>query len=173
MLFILLSIYLCLTILSLLYTKKDSLPKNVDVIVILSASSDAITKQRIELGINVASKYSNSKILFCGKGKTDLFTKDIKNFSNTYFINKDSTNTYEDAFLSKKYLGSIQSIILVTSSSHQRRAMHTFSRVYKNLKIYNYPTNDFLTPYSPFLPSGWAAVLINLLKDYEYNKGKN
>ena len=169
MIYIFLIIYSFFVLVSLLYVLKDPLPSRTDFLVILSASFDRITRKRILKGVKIAKTYPECKVLFCGQKKSCLFQQHIKNISNDCFINAESTNTYEDAFFSKKYLEDVDSIILVTSSAHQRRSKNTFQRVYKNLKIYNSPTNDLFCFYSPFLPSGWIVVMINLIKDWRYN----
>lgn len=164
--------YFSFSLLSWFYILRDKLPKQVDYIIILSASSSRITKRRIAKGIEVASRYPLTKILFCGKKMSPLFQKEMMNICNTCFVNNKSTNTYEDALYAKRYLKNVKNVILITSSSHQRRARNTFHRVYRDMKIYNISTNDIFTLYSPFLPTGWVVTFINLFKDWKYNSRK-
>ncbi len=170
--YLILIFYFSFSLLSWLYILRDKFPKQVDYIIILSASSNRMTKRRIAKGIEVASRYPSAKILFCGKKMSSLFQEEVKSIHNTCFMNNESINTYEDALYAKRYLENVRNVILITSSSHQRRARNTFRRVYRDMKIYNVPTNDIFTQYSPFLPTGWIATLINLLKDWKYNSRK-
>lgn len=163
-------LYILLSVLSLTYTVKDPLPKSIQNIVILSSSFKNITRQRIKTGLKLASFYPESKILFSGHDHIELFLKHSKNIKSRVLIEDKSTNTYENAFFCKKFLGDSKNIILVTSHSHQVRARNTFRRVYEDLEICNYPTNDIFTLYSPLLPSGWIASLINFIKDWKYNR---
>ncbi len=172
MVYLILIFYFAFSLLSWFYILSDKLPKQIDYIIILSASSNKMTKRRIAKGVEVASRYPTAKILFCGKKMSSLFQEEVKNICNTCFVNNESTNTYEDALYGKRYLKNVKNVILITSSSHQRRARNTFHRVYRDMKIYNISTNDIFTLYSPFLPTGWVVTFINLFKDWKYNSRK-
>jgi uncharacterized SAM-binding protein YcdF (DUF218 family) len=129
------------------------------------------TIHRLETAIRISQKYPFAKIIICGREHSNFINSYLKKEDKYRFLSQNmSTNTYEDAFyLSKKIKGIFkQNIILVTSSPHQRRAFHTFIRFFSG-EIYNFPSNDYANLYSPILPSGWLAQIINIYKDYKYN----
>jgi len=163
-------IYILFSFLSTLYSRKDKIVSGVDYIVILSASLDSVTLNRIRKGICISRNNPNSTVIFCGKEKSKLFKEHAGEIKNQIYIQDKSTNTYEDARYCKDVIKKKSSVVLVTSYSHQIRAFHTFKRVFKDLEVYNSPTNDFFTWYSPFLPIGWIAFLINCFKDWKYNR---
>ena len=166
------AVYIVLSILGILYIKKDEeLPLCVDFIVVLSASLDKVTRNRLDKAIELMDKYPNAILVLSGKREAAYMEKYIqqKGVSN-YLVQKKSTNTFEDAVYLNKIIKNINSkFILVTSSAHQRRAAHTFSKVFRR-KFWNQPTNDILTYYSPLTPVGWLATLFNLFKDIKYNR---
>lgn len=167
----LVALYLLITILNLKYIKRDKLPEKTELIVVLSASRDDVTLSRLRTTIRLIENYPNATIAICGKEKANL----MKNFLKTKKFNKvliqnKSTNTYEDALYLKSMLHKKEkaNFILVTSSAHQKRAYNTFKRVFKNT-IWNYPTSDIFSFYSPLLPTGWVINSINAFKDKKHN----
>ena len=82
-----------------------------------------------------------------------------------------STNTHEDALFLKKMAKEMRlfPMVIVTSQPHLRRALHTFGRVFPNHRVSGFATNDLSNIYSAFLPSGWLAIIINVVKDWKYN----
>ena len=165
------TLYLLITILNLKYVKRDKLPKRIELIVVLSASRDDVTLSRLRTAIKLIGNYPGATIATCGKEKASLMKNFLKSKKfNKVIIQNKSTNTYEDALYLKNLLPQKEksSFILITSSAHQRRAYNTFRRVFKST-IWNHPTNDILSFYSPLLPSGWIFNTINLIKDKQYN----
>lgn len=164
-------LYLVITILNLKYIKRDRLPKRTTLIVVLSANRDDITLSRLKTAVRLRTTYPHATIAICGKEKADLMKGFLKaNGVVNILVQNRSTNTHEDAFYLKNLLTEKEksSFILITSSAHQRRAYNTFRRVFKST-IWNHPTNDILSFYSPLLPSGWIFNTINLIKDKQYN----
>lgn len=161
--------YICLSYISFKYTKRDQLPKHVDYIVILSASTDLITSDRIEHARRLAKEFYDVKLIACGKYKSKFFEAKLSDLKNKLILQNYSTNTYEDALEVKKLVKEEETIILVTSHSHQIRALNTFLKFFKRDKIYCSPTNDLMRWYSPLFPTGWVASLLNYIKDRKYN----
>jgi uncharacterized SAM-binding protein YcdF (DUF218 family) len=166
-----LTLYILVVALNYLYIKKDKLPDNLDYIVVLSASLDRVTLDRMNQAFNLYKMYPSAEIICCGKYKSSLMEKYLKSRKLTNFQLVPSTNTYEDAVLFNEKIKpkKQQKFAIITSSAHQRRSFHTFQRVFTH-NFYNVPTNDLVTIYTPLLPLGWFANLNNLLKDYKYNK---
>ena len=162
-----------MVLLNIFYVKRDKkLPKFTKFIVILSAAYDLITIKRLKVALSLLKKYPKAKLVVCGKEKANLMRSFLKTRGVSGFIVQDkSSNTFEDAKYLKDLLPEREktNFILVTSASHQRRAYNTFKRVFLG-KVWNYPTNDIFSFYSPLFPIGWLANLINLLKDLRYNK---
>ena len=161
--------YICFSYLSLKYTKRDSLPEHTDYIVILSASTDSITLDRIKHAKELAKSFNEAKLLSCGKYKKELFKLKLSDLKNRSVLQIDSTNTYEDAYEVKKIVKDSENMVLVTSHSVQVRALNTFLKFFKRENIYCSPTNDLMSWYSPLLPTGWIASLLNYIKDRRYN----
>lgn len=152
--------------------KRDKLPQKIKWIIVLSDDFNWSTIHRLDTGIKLFKKFPKAKIVVCGKDKSALMKSYLlKNNIRRYIVEDKSTNTYEDVFFLKKMIRGIENedILLVTSAYHQRRALHTFRKIMK-AEIYNYPTNDFLNPFSPMIPTGWVAYIINIIKDFKYNK---
>lgn len=106
------------------------------------------------------SSPSNAKVMKSKAIKADVPAEDI-------VVEETSENTAQNAQKSRAFVGSAQSIILVTSDYHQRRASHEFKKAYHNkITIINAPANDknwgqkswFLTPY------GWWISITEPLK---------
>jgi uncharacterized SAM-binding protein YcdF (DUF218 family) len=151
--------------------KKQKIP---DCVIVLSGSTKSLTKRRILYSMQVKTKYGVPLLIACGKEMSG-FMQDLVHSHNVneFIIQSISTNTYEDAEFSLKYVKdqNINTIGLVSSAAHLRRALHTFQRVYLSDKdIIPYPTSDIFSLYSPLWPIGWLAVLVNIYKDYKYNK---
>lgn len=164
-------LYLLVTILNLKYIKRDRLPKRVILIVVLSATRDDVTLSRLRTATQLKASYSAAKIAICGKEKVILMKKFLKSQDVSNILVQDkSTNTYEDALYLKNLLPQKEksSFVLITSSAHQRRAYNTFKRVFKGT-IWNYPTHDIFSFYSPLLPIGWIVNIVNAIKDKQYN----
>lgn len=171
---ILLILYLLISILFLLYSQSLILDKHLKIrsIVVLSGDFDWDTATRVKKGLGLRKKYRDAKFIICGKPKRNLLLKIAKKHRVSEIIIQDkSTNTFEDAFFLKKLAQqkNIFPMLVVTSQPHLRRSLHTFAKVFPNKLIYGSPTNDFLNIYSPFLPSGWLAVILNVFKDLKYN----
>ncbi len=170
---ILLIIYFLFVFLSFWYTKSDEITdqnKNA-FIVILSGKNKYIAKFRIKEGIKLYRK--GNQIIVCGKKMSKFMKFELEKTGVKKVLVQDmSTNTNEDA----KYLVEMFSqtknrkIILVTSLSHQRRAFHSFLNFYQESHIINRPAwGEIVSWYSPLLPSGWFAVILNIYKDLRYN----
>lgn len=144
----------------------------IHFVVILSGDFDWDTLKRVERGIELNRLYKDSKIVICGKHKRSLMQNTLRRFKVKNIIVQDkSTNTFQDALFLKKILKKKMKfpIVLITSSPHLKRSIHTFQRVFRDKRIFTFSTNDFLNLYSPLLPTGWLAVLINMFKDFKYN----
>jgi uncharacterized SAM-binding protein YcdF (DUF218 family) len=165
-------IYIFIVVICFLYIKKNTqIKESPDCIVILSASINSFTQQRLNKAIHLATKSKNLKIIACGKEKSIFMENYLKNKSfHNYIIQNNSTNTYEDALYVQDIINklNLKSIALVTSPTHQRRSYNTFKRVI-NINIENFPTNLFFSIDSILLPLGWYGVLINIIKDKKYN----
>lgn len=170
---VLLALYLLISFIFLLYSQSLVFNQYSQTrsLVVLSGDFDWDTTKRIEKGLKLKMKHKNAKFIVCGKLKRDLMLKVAKNRCRKIIIQDKSTNTHEDAFFLKKLAGQkdIFPMMIVTSQPHLRRSLHTFIKVFPTKTIYGSSTNDFLNIYSPFLPSGWLAAIINILKDLKYN----
>lgn len=164
-------LYFLIVVLNYLYIKKDHLPDTLQYIVVLSASLDRVTLDRLKKALILHKKYPSAEIICCGKYQSGLMEKYLKSNNITNFTLVPSTNTYEDArlFNEKINLKKSGEFAIITSSAHQRRSFHTFQKVFKG-NCYNVPTDDLFKLYTPLLPLGWIANLNNILKDYKYNK---
>lgn len=166
-------LYLLFVIINLQYIKRDKdLPKAVGFIVILSASYNSVTLKRLKTGLNLLKRYPKAIAVACGRTKSGI----IKDFFRDRGISKaivqdKSLNTYEDAVYLRARLpdGKNTEFILISSSGHQRRAYNTFKRVFEG-EIWNHPSNDLFSFYSPLLPTGWFVNLVNVYKDIKYNR---
>lgn len=141
-------------------------------IVILSGDYDWDTTLRTLKGVEMKKKYKKLNLIICGKYKSSLMLNTIRKAGvDKIIIQNKSTNTFEDALFIKEMSEgkNIFPLILVTSSPHMMRSYHTFQRVFPNKVIYKSPTNDLLNLYSPFLPTGILAVIVNIIKDWKYN----
>jgi len=171
---ILLILYLLISVLFLLYSQSllfDEHPK-IRSIVVLSGDFDWDTAVRVRKGLKLRKKHRGAKFIICGKFKRNLMLEIAKKQRVGEIIIQDkSTNTYEDALFLKELVKQKNTfpMLIVTSQPHLRRSLHTFVKVFPNKIIYGFSTNDFLNIYSPFIPSGWLAVILNIFKDIKYN----
>lgn len=170
---VILIFYLLLILTNVFYIKKTrSRVNKLDLIVVLSGDFNWDTVRRLEKALALLKVFPSATPVVCGGERSALMQKILRRKGVTKFIVQDrSTNTREDAeyllpLLSQTYNSALG---LVTSSPHQRRAHHTFRRIFPDAVIYNFPTEDFLTLYSPLLPTGWLANLLNIYKDWRYN----
>jgi len=173
---IIIFVYLSVSIVVLLYysrylnKKKCTYPKSI---VILSGDYDWDTLMRVEKGIELKKNlFRRSKLIICGRNKSVLMSKLMRQYKCRNFVTQNkSTNTLEDAIYLKGIIKTkdIFPLMVVTSQPHLRRALHTFRAVFPNREIVGFPTDDLLNLYSPFLPTGWIAVLMNVMKDWKYN----
>ena len=166
---IILFVYFIFSYVSFKYTKKDSLPKHIDFIVLLSASTNSITNHRISHARKLAARYENAEIVACGKYKKELFRSRLTDLEDRLILQSSSTNTYEDALEAKNIVKGSKKIILVSSHSHEIRALNTFLKFFKRENILCSPSNDIFTWYSFLLPTGWVASFVNYIKDRKYN----
>ncbi len=161
-------------IVSAAYIKHDSLrDSKPDVIVVLSGDYDWDTRYRVQAALKLAIAFPGIEIMLCGRDKAAFMRRTIKaaGYAGLWRSQDTSTNTEEDAAFTKKILGGqSKRLILVTSGSHQRRSYHTFQRAYPEAVIFNAPTNDWLNRYSPFLPLAWFGMVMNIYKDWLYNR---
>ena len=165
-------IYLVLSTVAVLYYWQEfnKINSKIRSIVILSGNFDWDTISRAKKGIDLKRNFKNAKFAVCGKYRGFLAEKIIQSHRYKSIILQDkSTNTYEDAFFLKKVSNDkdLFPMAVVPSQPHLRRALHTFAKVFPNRIIYGFATNDFLNIYSPFLPSGWLAIAINVIKDWK------
>lgn len=169
----LITVYLTIVLLSYCYCNlnKNSNLKSPKFIIVLSAAVKFVTRQRIMKAIALKKEYSNAKIITCGKFHSNYMKQLLEtNNVSDYILQSKSTNTYEDALSTKDIvLNEKSDFILVTSPTHQRRALHTFKRVFYN-KIICKPSSLFLSFDSILLPIGWISIFIEVYKDIKYNK---
>ncbi|MFH2109399.1 MAG: YdcF family protein [Patescibacteria group bacterium] len=161
--------------LSFFYIKTDKKKAGTDTagtIVVLSAANRYITKYRLKYALKVwRGNGEIQPIAVCGKNLHRYMKDYLESRGATKIIVQDmSTNTLEDAQYLVKLLKNqcLESIVLVTSLSHQRRAYKTFRKIFKN-GIANRPAwNELFSLYSPLLPTGWVATSVNLYKDIKH-----
>ncbi len=166
--------YLFLSALTFFYYYGNFLkrPKKVRSIVVLSGDFDWDTKMRVKEAIVLKKEFKNSRLILCGKVKYPLMLNLMKAKGYRDFITQNkSTNTIQDALFLKKKIRHLNlfPLAIVTSGPHLRRALHTFSKIFPKEEVYGFSTSDLLDLYSPFLPTGWIAALINVFKDWKYN----
>jgi uncharacterized SAM-binding protein YcdF (DUF218 family) len=170
---VVLVIYLLLILANIFYIKKTrSQVSKLDIIVVLSGDFNWDTVKRLERVVVLLNKFPTAMVAICGKGRSALMQEHLRRNGVAKFITQDrSTNTCEDAVYLLPLLPPAEKITLglVTSSPHQRRAYHTFKRIFPKTTIYNFPTSDFINLYSPLFPLGWVANLLNIFKDWRYN----
>ena len=163
-----------LMVASAFYIKRDSLQDiKPDAIVVLSADYDWDTRYRVHAALTVAAAHPEIEIILCGRDKAALMRRTIEasGYAGSWRSQDKSTNTEEDATFTKEILGGdAKRLILTTSAPHQRRSYHTFQRAYPEAVIYNAPTNDWLNRYSPLLPLALVGMLMNIYKDWIYNR---
>lgn len=167
--------YLLLVFLSLLYIKVGGQTSNHKkaYIILLSGSNKYITRFRIKQVVSL-SRNRRATVILCGKELANFMKQELEDCGiNNVLLQDKSTNTEEDAkFLKKDYIstGDVK-LILVSSLSHQRRVYHTFLKYFDSSQLVNSPAwSEIFSYYSPLLPTGWFAVLLNAYKDYKYNK---
>ena len=167
-------IYVTLVLLSLAYVKTGGKidKKKKTLVVVLSVSNKYVTNFRLKQAVNLNN--SDNVIVICGK-RMSKYMRSKLNEANIFEVNVQdrSMNTYEDAKFLLKYFPQTKraNIVLVSSLSHQRRAYNTFSKFFSRNQIVNRPSwGELLSVYSPFLPSGWLASLLNMYKDLLYNR---
>jgi uncharacterized SAM-binding protein YcdF (DUF218 family) len=144
---------------------------DIDYIIVLSASRGFVTLQRLNAGIDlVRRKYPKKTIVTCGKYHSKLMKEYlIQNGIKKYFIQRNSANTYEDAFYVGKLIkDNTRGVVIVTSPTHLRRSYNTFRKVLK-CPVYCYSSNIFLSFDSILLPTGLVGFLVNAYRDYKYN----
>lgn len=133
---------------------EDTLAKS-DVIVVISGGGT----ERMEKGIELWNKELAPLILFSGASmdpdspSNALVMKEVALQlgvdEENILIEEDSQNTYQNALETRNTLEeneiSVKSLILVTSSYHQRRAFQNFRKVFsKEIEILNAPADvDF------------------------------
>lgn len=140
----------------------------IDYIILLSGSTENITKERVHKAVVLSRSYPNATIIASGKEKSLLMEHLLREKGiQKYVLQVISTNTYEDALYCRKFIHS-GTISLVTHPSHGRRSAHTFEKVYNN-SIQVTPTSLFTGIDSCLLPTGWVSAFINLIKDIRYN----
>jgi uncharacterized SAM-binding protein YcdF (DUF218 family) len=171
---ILLILCLLISVLFVLYSQSLLFDEHSKIrsIVVLSGDFDWDTITRVRKGVELRKKHRSAKFILCGKFKRDLMLEIAKKEGVEKIIIQDrSTNTYEDAYFLKELVGQKNTfpMLIVTNQPHLRRSLHTFANIFPDKAIYGLPTNDFFNIYSPFLPSGWLAVAINIFKDIKYN----
>lgn len=164
--------YILLSLSCYLYTQSCQAlvqKAKVKVIVVLSGDFMWDTVVRLKKGAKLSKIFPKTRIVVCGKYR-GLFMKNYlqQQIQKKILLQNKSTTTFEDAKFLREILPQNSNLILVTSSPHQRRAYHTFQKIF-NGNIYNAPTNDLFNYYSPLYFGGWIAVLINLFKDLKYN----
>ncbi len=166
--------YFLFSLINYLYSKNGKgimHGSEVKVIAILSGDFIWDTVARLNRGLELRKKFPEAIIVICGR-KRAIFMRSYlaRHGLRKVVVQDQSTNTYEDA----KFLFDLLSpdlrtnLALVTSSPHQRRANHTFKKVFTG-NIYNFPTDDFFNWYSPVFLGGWLANLINIYRDWKYN----
>ena len=168
-------IYTFIVLSSFIYIRWDkSTSREISTIVILSGKSKYITDFRLRWGINYIRKHNyKGKVYVCGKNfgsyMQDYISDRVKDVTIEIV---QSTSTMEDAVLTRAVVkGNDSVILLITSLSHQRRAFNTFSKVFNPDQITNCPTwYEVWSWYSPLLPTGWVATLLNVLKNFTYNR---
>ena len=168
-------IYILIVLLSLLYTKWDKHSGGeISNIVILSGKTKYITNFRLLWGIHLIKKHKyKGKVYVCGKEcgnyMQEYIQARVKGVTVEVVL---SSNTLEDATLVRDIIKGIDTnILLVTSLSHQMRAFNTFCKVFNSSQIINSPTwYEIISWYSPFLPTGWVATLLNVSKNLMYNR---
>lgn len=165
-------IYFLIVLLLFAYCNvSPKLKKPVDYIVVLSASREYVTTQRLKTGIDLMrEKYPESTIVTCGKFHAKLMKNYLEQEKvKNYIILNKSTNTYEDAYYTKKLVKkNNRGIVIVTSPTHLRRSYHTFKRLFKT-PLYCYPSNIFFSYDGILFPTGLLGVLVNAYRDYKYN----
>lgn len=170
---VILIIYILLILTNIFYIKKTRRRVNkLDIIVVLSGDFTWDTTKRLGGAVALLKKFPTATVAVCGKGRSAMMQEILRGKGVTKFIVQDhSTNTCEDAVYLLPLLPQAEKLTLglVTSSPHQRRAYHTFKKTFPKTTIYNFPTNDFINLYSPLLPTGWIANLLNIFKDWKYN----
>ena len=152
--------YLSLIFLGGYLTPVDTLSRS-DAIVVLSGGPD-----RIDWGIKLYQDGWSPRLVLVGaaldkSGPSNAAAMRKKALQagvpdTAIFLEEESTNTLENATLSKRILDSFgaKSIILVTSPYHQRRALETFKNVYdkESISIINSPSG-----YSSWNSKEWWA----------------
>jgi uncharacterized SAM-binding protein YcdF (DUF218 family) len=174
---ILLIIYIAISLGLLLYTKSDSKSnlQQIQALFVLCGSNRSITKRRINHAKNlVRSSGATCEILVTGYSHFGLM-KLLEDLSNKCLLYPASKNTSEDAMFCRKHIleRGYNKIGIVTSHAHQLRALNTFKSRIPSVDIYCFPTSDIFSYYSPFLPTGWYAGVINFYKDKKYNRTKS
>ncbi len=123
----------------------------IDIIVVLTGH-----KGRIKQGFRFLKKL-NSKILIISganpkSSKNDILTpyEKYKNLFNRVIIENRSTNTKENAEQLKKFLQKYNyplNILIITSTTHLKRAKYIFEHIFKNskVKLYFLPAPEKIT----------------------------
>lgn len=162
--------YFALVLLTALYVKKDHLPdaKNI-LVVVLSGKNKKITKDRLEKGIQI-QQITKGKIAVCGKEMSEFMVTFLRQHGvKNLIVQSKSLNTDEDATFLRRMIGSDYKLVLISSPTHQRRAWHHFKKVFPE-NIYNSPSSQLQSFDSVLKPIGWIGMILNIVKDYKYNK---
>jgi len=141
------------TILLINYVKEtESIPakkfEDVDLLVVLTGGSG-----RIDEGIKLLSS-GKAELLFISGGGEKIDIEHIlkeneisPSFKESIIFENLSKSTYENALMTKELISSyqIESIALITSEYHMKRAFYTFTKVLpEQVKIYPYPVKTSL-----------------------------
>ena len=167
--------YISIVSLVLLGIKCDKYPKEQPhAFVILSGSTKYITNFRLLWAVYLITKHNyQGKVYVCGKEFGSYMRDYLHNRTQGIDIEIVNTNnTFEDARFTRKLIETDTSkFVLITSLSHQTRAYTTFKKAFNASQIINCPTwYDVGSWFSPLLPTGWAASIINTVKNYQYNQ---
>jgi len=126
--------------------KQDT--NSADAIIVLAGGFG-----RIDKGIELLRNRRADYLIIMGADKdanleSIFFKKDIRLYKKRIILEKQSTNTYENAVETKKIVEKmgIKSIILLTSYYHMKRASYIFSRVLPSgvsIKLHPVSTPNF------------------------------
>lgn len=157
---------------SLLLPVRDE-PAKADAIVAISGGD---TNARVQKAIRLYKQGYAPKLVFSGAAEDPNSPSNAKIMRRTalrnnvpeeaIIIDEAAVDTKQNASGVKEKLGDVDTVILVTSEYHQRRASKVFKKAFTGVKIINVPAEDkhwgqrnwFLKPY------GWWISISEPIK---------